>query len=120
VLQWLRAAERPMDLVKKDTSVRQALELIAGYTGLRYEMAADGVRILAPDGAIRRDTPANPGGARLIITIGPDGKPTIGWVLAPEDLPPEKRRGLEERYRKAVEQLPDGSAPAARPAPEAP
>src|ERR1044071_9008471 len=47
-LQRVNASERFVDLVQRQTSVKQVLERICGNTGLRWEATDQGLHIMAP------------------------------------------------------------------------
>lgn len=50
-LQAVAARDRLVDLIRRQTTVRQILERICGNTGLRYEVHDDGLRIAGAAGA---------------------------------------------------------------------
>ena len=86
-LQSVQAAQRKLDLVQHGVTARQVLELIAGSTGLWYEIVEDGVVIGAAPAADQR-----PPGSRVVaimrIPVGDDGT-TIDFLFRADELPPE-------------------------------
>lgn len=89
-LQRVDARERQVDLVQRGMTTRQVLELIAGNTGLWYEVTEDGIVLGGPVGADGGGAaPRTPRVAAILrIPIGDDGT-TIDFLIREDELPPE-------------------------------
>jgi len=105
-LQEVQAGLRPVDLVQRDTTVRQTLERICGNTGLRYEIAPDGIRVLGPE---RPQTRQPVGTASRLIRISipiEAGGATMDVILREDELPPHVRRLYDQRLQEFFATLP--------------
>lgn len=113
-LQRVAARERYVDLVLRQTTMRQILELLVGRTGLWYEVVEDGIVV----GAAGKDEAARPSGearvaAILRVPVGTDGT-TIDFLIREDELPTEFRDLRARKLPQVVELLRAGSE---RPAP---
>jgi len=105
-LQRVGADQRQVDLIQRNTTVRQILELIVGRTGLWYEVVEDGIVV----GATREapDSGAAEERARVVailrVPVGSDGT-TIDFLLRENELPPEFRALRERKLPEVVELL---------------
>jgi hypothetical protein len=112
-LQHVSARERNVDLVQRDTTVRQILELIGGNTGLVYEVVDDGIVIGNPPPT---SAPAGEGGgervrvvAILRVPVGTDGT-TIDFLIRSDELPAEFKALRERKLPQVIELLRKQSA----------
>jgi len=106
-LQRVSARDRDVNLVQRGMTTRQVLELIAGNTGLWYEVVEDGVVI----GSRQPGTsePAPPGDrppvvAILRIPIGTDGT-TIDFLIRANELPEEFNQLRDRKMPVIIEEL---------------
>ncbi|MBU0639099.1 MAG: DUF4974 domain-containing protein [Planctomycetes bacterium] len=103
-LRQVQASARPVDLIQRETSVRQTLERICGNTGLRYEIVDDGVRISGPAEAVQRPVNSAARLVRISIPLGPGGA-MIDYIIREDELPPEVRREYADRLQGVLEEL---------------
>lgn len=103
-LQAISAAERQVTLVQHDLTVRQALELLAGNTGLAYEVRADGVHIRHTNGISASGSPRPAIVAMLHVPIGDDGT-TIDFLIRENELPPEFAALKARKLPELIERL---------------
>ena len=105
MLKLPRTTAQSYTLLLRRTSIRQAFEVIAAETGLKYEIRRDGIytglseRIGSPDGSIpaRRGSPYV---GKISIPSG-DGTYTYEFLLREDELPDDilaHRRQLIEEY----------------------
>ena len=95
-LQKVSATDRAVDLIQRNTSVRQILERICGNTGLRYEIDDDGVQVLAPAEAEGGPTAANiQQWVRIEVEIRPGVKMDI--FVRQDQLPEEFRNQMQRK-----------------------
>ncbi len=108
VLQRVAARDRNVDLIQRGMTVRQALELIGGNTGLVYDVVEDGIVIgPPPPTTAAADAPSNPTPrvvAILRVPVGTDGT-TIEFLIRENDLPPEFKQLLERKMPQVLELL---------------
>lgn len=107
-LQRVAARERYVDLVQRQTTVRQILELLVGRAGLWYEVVDDGIVV----GAADKGEAARPGGearvaAILRVPVGTDGT-TIDFLIREDELPAEFRDLRARKLPQVVELLRTG------------
>ncbi len=109
-LAQVDAGERHLDLIQPQTTARQALELICGNTGLRYEAADDGVRISGPAGAASGPTAAD---IQRWIRVGIEIEAgvTVDVFLRMDQLPPE----FQERCARRLAEILGPAGAASRP-----
>lgn len=110
VLQRVDATRRLLDLVHRDTTLRQTLERLCGSTGLRYEATAEGVRISGPatsaqagDPSAARgpaSAPASPLRAFVRLEVQLRAGEVVDMLVPLDQLPPDARRACEERFRE--------------------
>ncbi|TWT44832.1 hypothetical protein RAS1_12500 [Phycisphaerae bacterium RAS1] len=103
-LRAVNAENRKMDLIQRESTVRQTLERICGNTGLRYGIEDDGVHIQAPPGAA-----PSTGGARRVIAIlrvpvGDDGT-SVEFPIYDDELPPDVLKLREKKLPEVIEEL---------------
>ena len=105
VLERIQAGSRKVDLVHRKTTVRQALELISGRTGISYTLSEAGVLVRSLEGQKLGPRPA---GARIVATlrvpIGDDGT-TIEFPFYEDDVPPEFERLRQSKLPQVIEEL---------------
>jgi len=110
VLRSVDARERNIELVQRGMSVRQALELIVGNTGLVYEVVEDGIVVSAPSAGGAQ--PSTEGGAEskgkvaaiLRVPVGTDGT-TIDFLIREADLPAEFKDLYKQKMPQVIEIL---------------
>ncbi len=101
-------------LTVENVSIRQALELIAGKTGLGYFVEPDGIRITASAFSATGDPSAqttstgtqasrNPVVGQITIP-GPNGT-SYGFFIREQDLPPEINAMRQEQIRQFVQHM---------------
>lgn len=108
-LRAVSADARKIDLIQRESTVRQTLERICGNTGLRYAIEDDGVHILAPPGALSAGPAAPPSTARRVIAIlrvpiGDDGT-SVEFPIYDDELPPDVLRVREKKLPEVIEEL---------------
>ncbi|MBK8913537.1 MAG: hypothetical protein IPM64_02870 [Phycisphaerales bacterium] len=110
-LQAVAAREQIVDLVQRQMSLGQALELIGGSTGLRQEVSAAGVRILAPasgaaSGAAADGAGRDPG-RRVVahMVMETDGGASILLPIREGELTPAEVERLEARRIEGIRLL---------------
>jgi hypothetical protein len=93
-LESVGAGERRVDIVQRDITFRQVLELIAGSTGLRYAVTGDGVEISSARAMVtQRDS-----GPRVVAILRvPMADGTTFDILLREDQLSEEHRDLIDR-----------------------
>lgn len=104
-LARVAASERFVDFVQRQTSVRQVLELLAGRTGLWYEVVEDGLLI----GAVPPEQPAAastrpPIVAILRVPVGTDGT-TIDFLIRADELPEEFAALKDRKLPEVIEEV---------------
>lgn len=124
MLKLPRSTAESYTLLLDQSTIRQALELIAAETGLQYEVRRDGIHFGLSDAisgnAARPAARRSPYVARISIPIK-EGGYTLDVLLSGEDLPPdvlEYRDQVIERYvdkvradmEKAAEKPPEESS----------
>lgn len=88
-LRAVGAQDRLVDLVQRDTTVRQALELICGNTGLRYALTDQGVVIDGPEHPTIPVVTDRPRVAAILrVPVKTDGT-TLDFLIWEDELPPE-------------------------------
>lgn len=105
-LQRVDAKDRKVDLIQRDTTVRQILELIVGRTGLVYDVQPSGIVIATPPPATQ---PAAGGdGGRVVaivrVPVGTDGT-TVDFLIRENELPPEIKALKERKMPQIIELL---------------
>ena len=110
VLQQVAARDRTVDLIQRGASVRQTLELISGNTGLRYDVADDGVHFAGPQGQ-SADQPIakSPRLFKLTLPIGSTDA-TFDVILREDDLPAPLRSWVGEKIDELLHELADEAA----------
>jgi hypothetical protein len=108
-LQRVAARDRYIDLVQRGTTVRQVLELIAGNTGLWYDVVDDGIVVGSkpPAGAPGAEPPAEQPQrvvAILRVPVGTDGT-TIDFLIRADELPPEFKSLRDRKLPQVIEEL---------------
>lgn len=104
----IAAREQIVDLVQRQMSLGQALELIGGSTGLRHEVSAAGVRILAPAGGSATSTASDGAGrdpGRRVIAhmlMETAGGASILLPIREGELTPAELERLEARRIEGV------------------
>lgn len=108
VLQRVQARDRHVDLVQRNTTVRQILELLVGNTGLVYEVLEDGIGISVPPPATGAPATADDAGSRVVailrVPVGADGT-TIDFLIRAAELPPEFKQLRERKLPQVIELL---------------
>lgn len=113
-------------LTVENVTIRQALELIAGETGLGYFIGPEGIRITAdtftagetssasvdPSVKAMQELRSNPIVGQITFP-GEDGT-TYGFFIREQDLPPEVNELRKEHLRKAVEHMREAMTQPAR------
>lgn len=106
-LQRVAAQDRFVDLIQRDTTARQVLELISGRTGLWYEVGEHGVMV----GARPSQGGSAPGGetrspvvAIVRVPVGTDGT-TIDFLIRADELPAEFKALRDRKMPEVIEIL---------------
>ncbi len=102
-LGQVSARERAVDLIQRDLSVRQTLELLCGNTGLRYEVLADGVHFAGPKDAAQPIS-KSPRLFRISIPVGSNGV-TFDAIIREDELPPAVRRLFETKLEAWLDEM---------------
>jgi G:T-mismatch repair DNA endonuclease (very short patch repair protein) len=101
VLGRVAARDRRVDLVQRQITARQALELIVGRTGLAYDVVDDGLVVGAGQAV---EQPAGRIVAVLRIPVGDEGV-TIDFLIRDTELPPEFRQLYQQKLPQVIELL---------------
>ncbi len=112
VLARVDARERAVDLLMRDTSVRQVLERICGSTGLRYEIEPCGLRVLGPpagESATADSADRTRRWVRIEVEVGPGLK--FIELVDFEQLPADQRELLDRRLHEVLNQPRQGAQP---------
>jgi hypothetical protein len=105
-------------MMAENLTIRQALELIVGETGLKYSAEADGIRIAAnpdgPAGASENSAAAQAATVAALrssnpivgqITIPGENGTTFSFFLREQDLPPDVNQLRLQQLREAADKL---------------
>ncbi len=106
-LERLEASDREVDLVQRQTTLYQILELISGNTGMWYEVKEDGVHIdaVAAPGQDGRPTERGPRVVAILrVPVGDDGT-TIDFLIREDELPPEFRQLFNKKMPEVIKLL---------------
>jgi hypothetical protein len=112
MLKLPRSTAESYTLLLEQSSIRQALELIAAETGLEYEIRRDGITIGLSEAlagnAARSTTRRSPYVAKITIPSR-DGTFTLDFLLSGDELPPDlleyRQQVIEEYVEKMRAQL---------------
>lgn len=96
-----RNVREEFSVIFVDVPLEQALEIIAGASGLEFSMAGDRVVFSSPRAATRTDRPA------AILQIPGRGEIPI----YDDDLPPETRKALHDLIDRLIDAVPPRKAP---------
>lgn len=99
-LRRVNAQDQVVDLVQRDVTLRQVLERIAGNTGLQYEIADGGVRILGPRGRGEGGGQRGRVIAHLIVQLE-DGKSLL-MPIREGELSPDEVERLEHTRMEGI------------------
>jgi len=103
-LKRVAASERRVDFIQRGTTARQVLELIAGHTGLWYEVTEDGVAIGATTGEAEAQAARPRVVAILRVPVGTDGT-TVDFLFREDELPVEFQELRDRKLPEVIEVL---------------
>ncbi|MGC9453639.1 MAG: hypothetical protein ACP5HU_02135 [Phycisphaerae bacterium] len=97
------------NLIMSDATISQALEVIAGVTGLAFETTSDGLQVSASEELKQRVQESTPRreGPRFLVRLsvpGPEGV-TVDVFMRADDLPEEVFENLDKLRMEALERL---------------
>lgn len=115
VLERVNADQREVDLIQRDISTQQVLELIVGRTGLWYDITEDALVIGAGTptdlaNPTARDAQRPRVAAILRVPVGDDGT-TIDFLIREDELPPEFIALRDQKMPAVIEMLREKLAP---------
>jgi len=99
-----RQTRESFSLLVDNTSIRQALELIAGVTGLRYAVEPGAIVIGLPQAATRPVYRRDPFVGKITIP-SKSGRYQFDLLIRESDLPPEVNELRKRKVREAVEAM---------------
>lgn len=125
-LKQVSARERLVDLVQRDTTLRQVLELVSGRTGLHYDVVEDGIVIfpVKPEAGATNATSSGGGSGSAdpvvaILEVKVDAERSVHLLVRASELPEDLKR-LRERelpaFNEAIRKLLAQGGPTTQPA----
>jgi hypothetical protein len=99
--QRLPQPARKLDLVLENTSIREALDKVGGFTGLNWTANENGVYVWNPSSA----TGAGGGSGDPVVAILPLSDRGIEIMIRQSEVPDDLKQYIRHRKAKAIEQL---------------
>lgn len=96
----------------QSSSIRQALELIAADTGVKYEITGDGIHVSLAEGAEKSGAVSRPSPyvAKLVVP-GADGKYSMEFLIRADELPPDILETREQMLGEFIQKARAEMAP---------
>lgn len=104
-LDRVAARDRHVDLIQRDITARQVLELIVGRTGLWYEVEEDGIVVGAAPHAAESAAGPQRQPVVAIVRIRIDDEKTVEFLLRANELPPEFAKLRDRKLPEIIEIL---------------